>query len=39
MIFSPVFGYFGDRSSRTRLIFIGVIFWCIFTVAGSFATV
>jgi hypothetical protein len=39
MIFSPIFGYFGDRSNRKILIVIGVMFWCLFTVGGSFAQV
>eukprot|EP00911_Craspedida_sp_UC1_P002407 UC1_evm2s1797 len=37
MIFSPIFGYYGDRVNRVRLITIGIIFWSVFTVAGSFA--
>ena len=39
MIFSPIFGYFGDRGNRKTLILIGVSFWCVFTLAGSFAQV
>jgi MFS family permease len=39
MIFSPIFGYYGDRSSRKRLMVIGILFWCCFTVLGSFSQV
>eukprot|EP00051_Salpingoeca_urceolata_P028363 m.486462 g.486462 ORF g.486462 m.486462 type:complete len:488 (+) comp24415_c0_seq1:34-1497(+) len=37
MIFSPVFGYFGDRINRKALIAVGIFFWSMFTVGGSFA--
>ncbi|EGD75631.1 hypothetical protein PTSG_06695 [Salpingoeca rosetta] len=37
MVFSPVFGYLGDRFNRKILITVGIIFWSIFTVGGSFS--
>lgn len=39
MLCSPVFGYYGDRMNRKVLITIGIAFWSIFTVGGSFARV
>ena len=36
-ITSPVFGYFGDRSSRKWLIAIGVFVWSVGTVLTGFA--
>eukprot|EP00055_Hartaetosiga_balthica_P010638 m.46073 g.46073 ORF g.46073 m.46073 type:complete len:504 (+) comp7249_c0_seq1:90-1601(+) len=36
MLFSPIFGYYGDRVNRKVLITIGIIFWSIFTLMGSF---
>ena len=39
MVFSPVFGYYGDRSSRKVLLAIGITLWSIFGCLGSFATV
>lgn len=38
MIFSPIFGYLGDRWSRKLLILVGILFWSVFTVGGSFST-
>uniref|UniRef100_A0A7S1TMP1 Major facilitator superfamily (MFS) profile domain-containing protein n=1 Tax=Erythrolobus australicus TaxID=1077150 RepID=A0A7S1TMP1_9RHOD len=38
MVFSPVFGYFGDRMNRTAIIFIGVAAWSSAVFVGSFAT-
>eukprot|EP00056_Hartaetosiga_gracilis_P020993 m.22241 g.22241 ORF g.22241 m.22241 type:complete len:380 (-) comp8819_c0_seq3:355-1494(-) len=37
MLFSPVFGYYGDRVNRKMLITIGILFWSVFTLAGSFS--
>lgn len=36
MIFAPAFGYLGDRFSRKYLMAIGITFWSITTLAGSF---
>lgn len=37
MLLSPVFGWLGDRLSRTRLMAIGVAIWSIATAAGGLA--
>jgi len=37
MVFSPFFGYYGDRSSRVNLICVGLVIWSMATFAGSFA--
>ena len=39
MLLSPVFGYLGDRWTRKYIIGIGIIFWSLFTLAGSFSVV
>ena len=39
MVFSPIFGYLGDRYVRKRIMVTGVILWSMFTAAGSFAPV
>lgn len=36
MIFSPIFGYCGDRYSRKYLMLGGIAFWSVVTLAGSF---
>jgi len=36
MLFAPVFGYLGDRYSRKWLLAIGISFWSLSTLAGSF---
>ena len=36
MIFAPVFGYLGDRYSRKWLLAVGISFWSLSTLAGSF---
>ena len=36
MIFAPIFGYLGDRFSRNWIMGIGLTFWCLSTLAGSF---
>merc|ERR1719369_1265087 len=36
MIFAPVFGYFGDRYNRKLLLAIGISFWSLSTLIGSF---
>ena len=38
MLFSPVFGWFGDRFSRWKLIAIGVMFWSLASGATGLAT-
>ena len=35
VIFSPIFGYLGDRLQRTRLMAFGVLLWSLATVAGG----
>ncbi|KJE96038.1 spinster like protein [Capsaspora owczarzaki ATCC 30864] len=37
MVASPIFGYFGDRISRTLLLMIGILIWSAATFASSFA--
>ena len=39
MLFSPVFGYLGDRYTRKYLMAFGLFFWCAFVFAGSFSVV
>lgn len=39
MVFSPVFGYFGDRMPRKELIFLGIVIWSASTLMASFATI
>ena len=36
MIFSPLFGYLGDRYNRKWLMAIGIFLWSVITLAGSF---
>jgi len=36
MMFAPVFGYLGDRYSRKWLLAIGISFWSLSTLIGSF---
>ena len=36
MIFSPIFGYLGDRYMRKAIMGCGIMFWSIVTLAGSF---
>jgi len=36
MLFSPIFGYLGDRTNRKLLMAGGIAFWSIITLAGSF---
>ncbi|CAF1015428.1 unnamed protein product [Adineta steineri] len=36
MALAPVFGYLGDRYSRKWIIIVGVTFWSLTTLAGSF---
>ncbi|KAL5289149.1 SPNS3 family protein [Megaselia abdita] len=36
MIFAPLFGYLGDRYSRTWIMAVGVALWSATTVLGSF---
>jgi len=36
MIFAPVFGYLGDRYSRKWLLAVGIGFWSLSTLVGSF---
>ena len=36
MIFAPLFGYLGDRRSRKILMCIGITFWSVTTLLGSF---
>ncbi len=37
MCTSPIFGYLGDRMSRTLLLLIGIVIWSIAGLGGSFA--
>ena len=39
MLLSPIFGYLGDRYKRKRIISFGIVFWSLFTLAGSFSIV
>jgi len=36
MLFAPVFGYLGDRYSRKWILGIGISFWSLSTLIGSF---
>ena len=36
MVFSPIFGWAGDRYSRKYLMLGGILFWSIVTLSGSF---
>ncbi|GAV04420.1 hypothetical protein RvY_14699 [Ramazzottius varieornatus] len=36
MLFAPLFGYLGDRYSRKLLMCIGIFFWSLMSLAGSF---
>ncbi|WAR02236.1 SPNS1-like protein [Mya arenaria] len=36
MVFSPIFGYMGDRFNRKIIMAGGIFFWSIVTLAGSF---
>jgi len=36
MLFAPIFGYLGDRYSRKWLLAIGISFWSLSTLIGSF---
>lgn len=39
MLFSPIFGYLGDRYKRKYLIAFGLTVWSIFVLVGSFSVV
>ena len=39
MLFSPLFGYLGDRYTRKYIMAIGILLWSLFTLAGSFSVV
>ena len=39
MLFSPLFGYLGDRYHRKYIITVGILVWSAFTLTGSFAVV
>ncbi|CAI9744428.1 protein spinster homolog 1 isoform X3 [Octopus vulgaris] len=36
MLFSPIFGYIGDRYNRKYIMASGIFFWSCLTLAGSF---
>jgi len=36
MLFAPVFGYLGDRYSRKLILGVGISFWSLATLIGSF---
>lgn len=36
MIFSPIFGYLGDRYTRKYIMAIGILLWSGFTLGASF---
>uniref|UniRef100_A0A0B7AKL1 Major facilitator superfamily (MFS) profile domain-containing protein n=1 Tax=Arion vulgaris TaxID=1028688 RepID=A0A0B7AKL1_9EUPU len=36
MIFSPIFGYMGDRYTRKYIMAVGIFLWSAFTLASSF---
>jgi MFS family permease len=36
MILSPVFGFLGDRFNRKVIMAVGILFWSLITLAGSF---
>ena len=37
LVFSPLFGWLGDRFSRTRLMAVGVAIWSLATAGGGLA--
>lgn len=39
MIFAPIFGYLGDRYSRTKIMAVGIFIWSLTTLVGSFMNV
>ncbi len=39
MVFSPIFGYLGDRYTRKYLMAVGLLCWSAFVLAGSFSVV
>ena len=39
MLFSPLFGYLGDRCTRKYIMAIGIFLWSAFVLAGSFSLV
>ena len=39
MLLSPLFGYLGDRYTRKYIMAVGIFFWSLFTLAGSFSLV
>lgn len=39
MLFSPFFGYLGDRITRKYIIAVGIFGWSCFTLLGSFSVV
>ena len=39
MLFSPIFGYLGDRCTRKYIMAIGIFLWSAFVLAGSFSLV
>lgn len=38
VIFAPIFGYFGDRVSRPKLMTFGAVFWSLATIGSGLAT-
>lgn len=38
MVFSPLFGYYGDRIARIPLLFCGIVGWSLAGLLASFAT-
>lgn len=36
MIFAPLFGYLGDRYNRKKILIVGLTFWALSTLIGSF---
>ena len=36
MVFSPIFGYMGDRYSRKLIMAVGIFFWSLITLGSSF---
>ncbi|CAD5111645.1 DgyrCDS933 [Dimorphilus gyrociliatus] len=38
MIFSPIFGFLGDRYNRKALMIVGIGFWSVITLVSSFVT-
>ena len=39
MLFSPIFGYLGDRCTRKYIMAIGIFLWSVFVLVGSFSVV